>query len=261
MTFAKIAMNNKLNLTTLRPGVKKRTPLQPTLRFTPTAWAKLLTLRDLGDTEIGGFGLAAGDDLLLVTDIQLVDQTCSIATVEFDDLAVAEFFDQQVDQGLHPAQFGRTWIHTHPGKSADPSWTDEKTFERVFGQTDWAVMFILARGGQTYCRLEYHTGPAAGFELGVEVDYDEPFGASDHGAWEAEYRAKVHELVWEIGQPKTAANGDGQPDPAIVSDPLSTAPTHDRWLDQRQRRWEEELAWEEYMHLNDEDPDYDRSYN
>ena len=38
----------------------------PSLRFTPTAWAKLLFLRDYGDTEVGGFGIAASDDLLLV---------------------------------------------------------------------------------------------------------------------------------------------------------------------------------------------------
>jgi hypothetical protein len=30
------------------------------LRFTPTAWAKLLYLRDAGQSEIGGFGMAAG---------------------------------------------------------------------------------------------------------------------------------------------------------------------------------------------------------
>ena len=29
---------------------------RPTLRFTPTAWAKLLFLGDRGPTEIGGFG-------------------------------------------------------------------------------------------------------------------------------------------------------------------------------------------------------------
>ena len=30
--------------------------MNPVLRFSPTAWAKLLFLRDAGDTEIGGFG-------------------------------------------------------------------------------------------------------------------------------------------------------------------------------------------------------------
>ncbi len=33
----------------------------PTLRLSPTAWAKLLFLRDLGETEVGGFGIAAAE--------------------------------------------------------------------------------------------------------------------------------------------------------------------------------------------------------
>ena len=55
-----------------------------------------------GDTEVGGFGIAATDDLLLIEDIQLVGQTCSWAHVAFDDVAVADFFDQQVDAGRRP---------------------------------------------------------------------------------------------------------------------------------------------------------------
>ena len=31
---------------------------QTCLRFSPTAWAKLLYLRDFGRTEVGGFGIA-----------------------------------------------------------------------------------------------------------------------------------------------------------------------------------------------------------
>jgi hypothetical protein len=54
-------------------------------------------------------------------------------------------------------------------------------------------MFILARGGQTYCRLQFHVGPGGAVELPVEVDYSQPFAASDHAAWEAEYLAKVTE--------------------------------------------------------------------
>ena len=41
-------------------------PRPPRLRFRPTAWAKLLFLRDAGPTEVGGFGISAPDDLLLV---------------------------------------------------------------------------------------------------------------------------------------------------------------------------------------------------
>jgi proteasome lid subunit RPN8/RPN11 len=188
-------MKQNPNLKIVNPSRRSLSPQRPALRFTPTAWAKLLFLRDLGPTEVGGFGLADEHELLLVTDLQLVKQDCSPITVAFDDLAVAEFFDEQVDQGLRPAQFARIWIHTHPGDSAQPSNTDEETFARAFGQTDWAVMFILAQKGQTYCRLQYHRQPACALELAVEVDYRQPFAATDHSGWETEYREKVNETV------------------------------------------------------------------
>jgi len=161
------------------------------LRFTPTAWAKLLFLRDLGETEIGGFGILAKDDLLLVEDIELVTQSCTWVHVEFDDVAVAEFFERQVVAGRRPEEFARIWIHTHPGRSAEPSGTDEATFQRVFGRSDWAIMFILARGGESYARLRYNVGPSMDAILPVEIEYGWDFGASDHVAWHAEYEANI----------------------------------------------------------------------
>ena len=64
-----------------------------------------------------------------------------------------------------------------PGRSAEPSATDEATFSRVFGGADWAVMFILARGGQTYARLRCNVGPGADVKLPVDVDYRSPLRA------------------------------------------------------------------------------------
>ena len=49
----------------------RRAKTGPTLWLSPTAWAKLLFLRDQGETEVGGFGIASPDDLLHVEDIQL----------------------------------------------------------------------------------------------------------------------------------------------------------------------------------------------
>ena len=80
---------------------------RPSLRFSPYAWGKLLYLRDRGDTEIGGFGLAAADDPLFIHDILTVKQHTTVTTVAFDDGAVADLFDEFVDQGLRPEQFGR----------------------------------------------------------------------------------------------------------------------------------------------------------
>ena len=80
--------------------LRMQTPRRPTLRFTPLAWAKLLFLRDLGETEVGGFGISSENDLLLIEDIQMVRQRCTSVTVQFEDAAVADFFDEQVDRGL-----------------------------------------------------------------------------------------------------------------------------------------------------------------
>ena len=85
-------------LKTDRPRMQP--PRRPTLRFTPWAWAKLLFLRDLGETEVGGFGISSESDLLLIEDIQMVRQRCTSVTVQFDDAAVADFFDEMVDRRL-----------------------------------------------------------------------------------------------------------------------------------------------------------------
>ena len=115
----------------------------PVLKFSPTAWAKLLFLRDFGQTEIGGFGISLPGDPLRVTDWRLVRQICTNVSVAFQDESVADFFDDQVDAGNAPNQFSRLWIHTHPGDCPQPSLTDEETFERVFGRAEWALMVRL----------------------------------------------------------------------------------------------------------------------
>lgn len=164
---------------------------QPALRFSPTAWAKLLFFRDKAETEIGGFAVTPADDLLYVEEFVTVRQDVTVASVSFDDEAVADFFDTQVDAGRKPEQFARTWLHTHPGQSPEPSSIDEETFRRVFGRCQWAVMFILGRTGKTHARLRFNVGPGGQVAIPVHVDYSRPFGPSDYEAWEAEYKANI----------------------------------------------------------------------
>jgi proteasome lid subunit RPN8/RPN11 len=177
-------------LKTKKPRKKKRRH-QKLLRFTPYAWAKLQFLRDLGPTEIGGFGISSKDDLLLVEDVGLVKQTCDWASVQFDDDDIARFFDEGVDAGLQPEQFGRIWIHTHPGGCPLPSSTDEATFMRVFGGCDWSVMFILAKGGASYARLKFRAGPGGQIVLPVGVEFGAPFEGASPAEWQTEYATCV----------------------------------------------------------------------
>ncbi|MFP4106308.1 MAG: hypothetical protein ACLFVU_09480 [Phycisphaerae bacterium] len=183
--------NNKHRQVTEQPPREDQTPAQPVLRFTPTAWAKLLFFRDYQDTEIGGFGILAEDDPLLVEEFVTVKQDVTMASVAFDDDSVADFFDAQVDLGRRPEQFGRVWLHTHPGHSPTPSGTDEETFSRVFGNCQWAVMFILAQGGKSYARLRFNVGPGGHAAIPVEVDYFRPFDGSDTEAWQVEYETNI----------------------------------------------------------------------
>ncbi len=171
--------------------MRTRSRRRPRLRFSPTAWAKLLFVRDRGSTEVGGFGITSADDLLYVEDMRLVKQVCTSVSVVFDDAAVAEFFDEQNDAARKPEQFGRIWIHTHPGQSPEPSPVDEETFARVFGPCDWAVMFILAREGADYCRLRFRAGPGGEWVIPVGIDFQGRFAGSNRDAWAAEYEATV----------------------------------------------------------------------
>ncbi len=204
----------------------------PTLRLSPTAWAKLLFLRDMGDTEVGGFGISAADDLLYVEDVQLVRQACTAVSIALDDQAVADFFDRQIDLGQPPKRFGRIWLHTHPGNCALPSSVDEGTFSRVFGRTDWAVMLIVARDGQSYARLRFHVGPGGDVDLPVCVDYSHPFAASNHAAWQEEYEASV-----QIADASSLESHG-----ILASLAASPDPWEDDWLSDWQRLFEEEDA-------------------
>ena len=182
---------------TIRRRITETLPARanPTLRFSPYAWSKLLYLRDRGCTEVGGFAVSAADDLLLIEDLHLVRQSCTPVTVRFDDQSVADYFDRQVDAGLVPERFARIWVHTHPGNSAQPTTVDEETFLRCFGTADWALMFILAKGGETFARLQFNTGPGLSVELAVEIDFARAFPAANHDGWSEEYQRCVEKLL------------------------------------------------------------------
>jgi len=171
----------------------KQKNLKPVLRFSPTAWAKLLFMRDMTDNEVGGFGITEANDLLFVTDFVLVKQKVTAVSVSFDDESVADLFEDQVEAGRKPEQFARVWLHTHPGNSCEPSMTDESTFARVFGSCDWSVMCIVSQDGNTFARLRFGVGPGGEVKIPVCIDYDYEFDAADFQLWTQQYKVNVTE--------------------------------------------------------------------
>ena len=167
-------------------------------------------------------------------------QKATWAHVSFEDESVADFFDAQVDAGRLPEEFGRIWIHTHPGSSAQPSQTDEETFSRVFGRATWALMFILARGGQSYARLRYNVGPGTDILIPVDVDCGRRFGNSDAEGWHQEYAAHVR-----VPPPTPRKIEPADPRPASVEEPTQV---DDWYAGQPPADWYED--WSEYSDMD-----------
>ena len=158
-------------------------------------------------------------------------QRVSVVSVEFDDTAVADYVDRCVDQGIVPQRCMRTWIHTHPGESPDPSSTDEQTHSRVFGACDWSIIFIIGRTGKTYARLSFAAGPGASMMLPVSVDWAAwPQLVSDHAD---QILTLMEEWQDEYGRNIFPEDAFAMPRVASDSSPL----------DQRDM----DLAWQDYQ--------------
>jgi hypothetical protein len=175
----------------------------PVLVMSPFAWLKWQYLCHAGPTEVSAFGVTAADDPLYVEALAVPKQECSGAYTDMDADSIAALTDAVVDQGMHPSQFGRVWLHTHPGDSAEPSGTDEKTLTGAdgLGGCDHAVMAILARGGEVYCRLRVKRLDVEVL-IPVKVDWErfprdlETAGGLPHDKWLAQYLDCVTERKW-----------------------------------------------------------------
>ena len=211
------------------------------LRFSPTAWAKLLYFRDKSDNEVGGFGISDPEDLLFVREFITVKQEVTCVSVRFDDASVADFFDAQVDLGKKPEQFARIWLHSHPGDSPEPSAIDEMTFERVFGKCQWAVLFVVAQDNETYAKLQFNVGPGGHVLIPVEIDYSQDFGPSDHDLWGTEFAAHVNATEWpdEGKRPENLALDD---DPSSYALPYDFLDEFEQMEPQERRFILDELA-------------------
>jgi len=208
--------------------MKPKTTFGNTLRFTPYAYAKLLWMRDRGDTEVAGYCVTGTEDPLLVTDFVLIKQECTSVTFDLDPEDGVEHTERMMDQGLSPWACNNILAHTHPGNCPNPSSVDEKNFVSAFSHPDWAIMFIIANGGETYCRLKINIGPGVTKQLGVEIDWGTPFAGTNIKSWEAEYIEKVSEKPFRMTgkEGTTAQSAHSFPD---IDDPLWWDKEHERW--------------------------------
>lgn len=176
--------------------MKPRMTFGDALRFTPYAWGKLLWMRDRGPTEVAGYCVTRTEDPLLVTDFILIKQECTGYSFDLDPDDIIEYTDRMLDKGIPPWASNNILSHTHPGESPYPSQCDETNFKKAFSHPNWAIMFILADSGKTYCRMKINVGPGIIKEIDVVVDWKQPFSGSNIPEWEKEYKEKVTEKKW-----------------------------------------------------------------
>jgi len=192
-----------------------------------------------------------------VTDFILVKQKVTVVSVMLDDIAVADYFEDQVVLDRKPEQFARIWLHSHPGSSPNPSGTDEQTFSRGFGACDWSVMFILAQDGSTYARLHFKAGPGGDFKIPVHIDYHCDFQGTDIEQWTHQYKTLVTEETLSLlakeppAKEKTAPFGSRDSYPLPDMSPEELLDEIDQMDPLERQAFMNELAiqsdfWEEY---------------
>ena len=166
------------------------------LRFSPRAWAKLIWLRDRGNTEISVFGVSTLADLLYIDDVKIIKQVASMASFDFDDEYLNHYLVDMVAAGRQPCEVMRIWIHTHPG-GATPSGVDIATFDRTTKNADWGIMCIVGNDDATYARMRMRVSGGAiaiDVSLDVKVDWSGEFiGVTNEDAkqWNADYKECV----------------------------------------------------------------------
>lgn len=186
--------------------MKPKMTFGDTLRFTAYAWAKLIWMRDRGETEVAGYATTSTDDPLLVTDFRLVKQKCTPVSFDLDPDDLTKDVEHTLDMGLSPWQTHNILCHSHPGDSPSPSLTDEKNFVKAFSHPHWAIMFIVAEGGDSYCRMKINVGPGVVKTIKVAIDWKQSFNGTDISAWEEEYNEKVTEIKFLMTGKKDVAS-------------------------------------------------------
>ncbi len=185
----------------------------PILRFSPTAWAKLLFLRDCGDTEVGGLGIASVADLLYVEDVALVRQVSPACLWPFSmkrwpTFSTGRWTPGQVQQFAHLAAYpSRQLLPAQPDRRRD--------FYEGFWQKPVGSDVYPGPRRRSYARLQFNVGPGGGLTIPVAVDYSRSFAGSNHAAWEKEFLENVftpppvvavEKPLKEVNGPKESCN-------------------------------------------------------
>jgi len=100
---------------------------EPRLKFSPSAWTKLVLYTTLCPHEIGGFGMLVQDGAdYILDDLLLVEQDVNALATHFHGQSVSLLLADLVEQDRDPAAL-QLWWHSHAREAPFWSGEDEKT--------------------------------------------------------------------------------------------------------------------------------------
>lgn len=247
---------------------RKSATTGPRLVFSFEAVTQLRWFLQRTPNEVACWGVCDDpENPLRITRLAFPEQSNSTAYVEMDDISNVKLLARHASEGLQPFQCQRIWIHTHPGSSASPSGTDHSTLDRISENAPWFVMFIMAKGGQTTCKLRCHyehpvTRQTLREDTEIPVFFECIPSASgvtpkDVETWEQIYQECCNERAFQPQRnlARVGPAGTGTPLPGMghvtKSSWTDTFTDHDMWQDKDDEFDGVELEEDEIDILND----------
>jgi hypothetical protein len=180
------------------------------------AYYKMVYLANRFPTECGGWGVADDPDApLRINSIQLTEQRASAASIKFDAADINRWKDEKVAEGKDFEQFGRVWVHTHPGNTVHPSSDDVESFESIVRHQvstnelaaailpaseipnlpePWAIMVIVGTQGALHAEIGFiWHGEFMRHIIQISSKWDD----TTTTGWDAAYEANVSKFTYQ----------------------------------------------------------------
>jgi hypothetical protein len=167
------------------------------------AMQKLWTWTDVARTEVSALGLVeeirdadtGAVTSLLITDMFLVKQQCSMDETTMDAQAVAELMVSLEAQGIESRKL-RLWAHSHAAMSVFWSSTDDACVEGL-ANGEWLLSLVVNKKHDAQMRLD-EFNPAHLYLTDVAFEIAYPIVDGLAAECLAEYKAKVTEMTFTM---------------------------------------------------------------
>jgi hypothetical protein len=146
--------------------------------------------------EINGFGYLEqyATNELVLTDVFILEQTVTPASVVTDSRTVCRHLTEMVRQGIPTERMRFQW-HSHVDFNPYYSGTDTDTIDNAYTEAPWMISMVLNKFEEFECRIDWFGDD---FRLALNVDVQ--FIAMENRAIEAFVQQEITNKVQGLGR-------------------------------------------------------------